>query len=853
MISAIRTPDQRLRVFVSSTLEELAAERSAARAAIEKLRLQPVMFELGARPHPAQKLYRAYLEASDIFIGIYGERYGWVGPGMDISGLEDEYLSAGDRPKLIYLKRPAEAQDPQLADMIARIRDSGSVSYKGFSTPEELQELIENDLAILLSEAYGYGTERPGESTTERPAEAMLPGDPTPLVGRDEEVREIVDMLSSGDVRLLTLTGPGGTGKSRLAVQVARSFAGRMRVGFVSLSTISSRPLVLPTIAQALEIRGGDGKPPDEALVEMLTSTPTLLVLDNLEQVLDAAPDIAQLLAKIQHLKVVVTSRAVLRLRGEREFVVRPLPVPDAKAGGDLVAYPAVRLFVDRARAVQPDLEPTPDQLAIVAEICRRLDGLPLAIELASARVRVLSLTSILERLVDRFALLGGGTRDLPDRQRTLRDTIDWSYQLLDEEEQAVFAQLAVFVGGRTLEAVEEVCNPDGDRDILGAITSFVEKSLLRREDGSGGEIRFTMLESIRAFALERLEAADEFPELRRRHANYFLRFAETASSQLRGPHGADWIRRMTEEDDNMRAALTWSQENDATLLLRFVALLAPFWIVNGNLGEGLAWTERALDGGQGDARLRAEVMRRQGEICWGMGQRDRASAVYEECQKLYEELGDEEGLDLTLRGIGRIALDVGDYAIARELYESSLKLQRKLGRTRNAAETLNNLGVVASLSGDHAAAMPLFEECASLFRELDDQQGIARADLNLSVTLRALGDLEQAEEYGKRSLKMWRDLGGKWDIADCLEALGSIAIDQNDARTGLVLLGAAEQLRIDIGAPRAPFDEELLMTAKNRAREQLGSAADGLLRSGRDIGLERAIDMALWQESLST
>jgi predicted ATPase len=592
-------------------------------------------------------------------------------------------------------------------------------------------------------------------------------------------------------------------------------------------------------------VRASDESPLEVALEQRLAAGPVLLVLDNFEQVLDAARDVARLLKRIPHLKVLVTSRAVLRVRGECEFTLEPFPIPEG-GPSDLGDEPAVRLFVERAHAVRPDLELGGAQLAIVTEICARLDGLPLAIELAAARVRLLSLDGLLQRLADRFALLSGGPRDLPDRQRTLRDTIDWSFQMLDEEEQSVFTSLGVFVGGRTLEAAEAVCNSDGTYDVLSAIASLVENSLLRRVETPDGESRFTMLESIHEFAREQLAASGRAAEVHRRHADYFRAFAEKAAARFRGPDGSAWIRRMVDEHGNIRAALSWARANEPRLLLPLIAAVAPFWMVHGDLGEALDWTQAGLASGEGDAHRRAEVMLHQAEIHWGLGRRDQAAEAYEECRKLYEELADEAGLDLALRGEARIALDIGDYERARDVYETSLRLRRKMGWTQGAAETLNNLGLVASLRGDHAGAVRLLEESVSLFSELEDRQGVARGALNLAVSLQALGEFDRAERLGKESLRTWWELEGKWDVADCLEALGEIAVDRHDLRKGMILLEAADRLRDDIAAPRAPYDEEAFVAARERARSGLGDESEDVALTARAMPLERVIDLAL-------
>ena len=514
----IRTPDQRVRVFVSSALQELAAERRAVRDAITELRLVPVMFELGARPHPPQNVYQAYLAQSQVFVGIYWQSYGWVAPGEQMSGLEDEYRLSAGMPRLIYVKSPAPDREPRLAEMLNRIKDSGDVSYQRFSDPEELQSLVQNDLAVLLSERFEMAHAGAGQAQ-EAPASA-LPAPATPLVGREREAEAVSELVLREGVRLVTLTGPGGVGKSRLALEVA----GRLRpsfadgVRFDDLAPVQRADLVAAAIAAGLGLRTSGG-PLIADVKAYLRPRRLVLLLDNFEQVTVAAPLVAELLAAAAGLVVLVTSRTVLRLSGEHEFPVAPLPAPPAgTAGGpqlaDLRQYPAVRLFVERAHAAAPGFELTSENAEAVAEICRRMDGLPLAIELAAARSRLLPPQALLARLDDRMSLLTEGARDLPERQRTLRNTLDWSFGLLSPAGQALFSRLGVFPGTFDLEAAEAVGGADGSApagqdqagEIIDTLASLVNASLVRETD-QAGQPRFWLLGTIRYYSRDRLRA----------------------------------------------------------------------------------------------------------------------------------------------------------------------------------------------------------------------------------------------------------------------------------------------------------------------------------------------------------
>ena len=477
----IRTPDQRVRVFVSSTLGELAAEREAASAAIRQLRLTPVLFELGARPYPPRDLYRAYLKQSDIFIGIYAESYGWVGPGMKVSGLEDEYRLSADKPRLVYTKKTSQ-REPRLTTLLEAIRAEGVVSYREFKDAGDLGALVADDLAVLLTERFVSPSA--AEPAAPPPA-APLPAPRWPLVDRVEELQMVTGLLRQADVGLVTLTGPGGVGKTSLALAAAHAAAGQFADGaaFISLETLTDSALIRDTVARQLRIPISPGQTLDQSLLAFFVPRQMLVLVDNVEQLVAGAPLLEQILARAPGLKVLATSRESLRIRSEKVVAVAPLALPEAGAPDDpgaLATVPAVALFVAFARDARPGFELTEANAAAVAEICRRLDGLPLALQLAAARLTVLSPAALLARLERRLPLLTHGPRDLPERQQTLRAAIAWSYDLLGAAEQRMFRQLAVFAGGFTLEAAEALTEggPD-DIDPLEAISSLIGQSLV--------------------------------------------------------------------------------------------------------------------------------------------------------------------------------------------------------------------------------------------------------------------------------------------------------------------------------------------------------------------------------------
>ena len=436
-----------------------------------------------------------------------------------------------------------------------------------------------------------------------------------------------------------------------------------------------------------LEVGETAGKPLVESLAGHLRGRSLLLVLDNFEQVLAAAPLLAELLTACPGLKVLVTSRAALHLSGEHEFPVPPLELPDPKHLPDLETlsqYEAVTLFIQRARAARPDFQVTNASAPAVAELCARLDGLPLAIELAAARVKLLSPQALLARLGRRLNLLTGGARDLPARQQTLRSAIDWSYELLEPDEQAMFARLAVFVGGCTLEAVEAVCHPGVDRplEVLDGLALLVDRSLLRQVEGTEGEPRFGMLETIREYAAERFEESGDAETWRQRHAGYYLALAEQAAPELLGPQQGTWLERLEREHDNLRAALGWALEHGgATLGLRLAVALGHFWAVRGHLSEGQAWLERALSRwSEAPAPARAGALSAAGHLAYIKGEYERAATLHEESLSVQRALGDQRGVALSLHNLGRVAHYSGDFERAAALYDESLAIRASIG-----------------------------------------------------------------------------------------------------------------------------------------------------------------------------
>jgi predicted ATPase/class 3 adenylate cyclase len=609
------------------------------------------------------------------------------------------------------------------------LRDLGERRLKDLFRPERVFQVVAPDLRSNFP---------PLKTMDERLNN--LPVQPTPLVGREKEVAEVGSLLRDGGVRLLTLTGPGGTGKTRLALQVAAEILDEFEGGvfFVPLANIADPALVAPTIAGVLEI-GEAGE--RRGLGGFLRDREILLVLDNFEQVVEAASLVGELLAGCPGLKALVTSRGLLRVYGEREYPVPAMGLPDPRGlppPDDLGGYEAVGLFVERARSVKSDFGITEQNASAVAGICIRLDGLPLAIELAAARVKLLPPEKILERLEsNRLKLLAGGARDLPERQQTLRGAIDWSYALLEEGDRTLFARLAVFSGGCTLEAMEEICAVE---DALEGAESLLDKSLIRQEETSRGEPRFAMLETIHEYARERLQEKDGAETVHRRHAEYYLTLAEESEPRLGGPEQVAWFERLETENDNLRAALSWAIERgEAGLGLRLAEALRPFWYARGDYVEGRGWVARFLG------------------------------------------------------SLAKLFVDKEDYVRAQDLYEEVFALARQMEDAPTLVPTLIDLGFIHLLQGNHTRATALGEEAITLSRERGYTADLARALNCLGWAALLGGDQERADDSFAQSLALYSEHGNKAIAAESLEGLACAAGARGEAGRSARLFGAAE------------------------------------------------------------
>jgi predicted ATPase/DNA-binding CsgD family transcriptional regulator len=682
-------------------------------------------------------------------------------------------------------------------------------------------------------------------------ARSDLPIPPTSLIGRERERSAIRVALAQEGVRLVTLTGPGGIGKTRLALDAATHLDPAIadQVTLVPLAAVRDSELVLPTIAQAIGVREGAGRPTRAAIEEVLRDRRLLLILDNLEHLLDAVPDIAWLLATSPGIRILATSRSRLQIQGEHEFAVLPLPLPEPDQVADF-ANPAVALFVARARAIDPAFEPTVANLPVIAEICGRLDGIPLAIELAAARVKVLPPDALLNRLDRRLPLLTGGARDLPDRLRTMRDAIAWSYGLLDADQQSRFRRLAAFTGGFTLhEAQALIGRPDNEDSLLDALAGLVDASLLRQSEREG-EPRFVMLETVREFGLEQLHECGEYDQVQSRHADIFLTFAEAATTRLRGAERTTWLERMERAHNNLRAALAWCVERrDTRRALRLAGALWQFWWWRAHLAEGRQWLERALalpDAGAWPI-ARARVLTGLGALAETQGDYTAAEQYHDAAERAWHESGDSRGLAISLLFRWLVAFNADDQERMTTLSTESLHLFRELDDPWGIAMSLMEQGVMAMRRQDHADAERILSEGIERFRAINDQWGVAICEGVLGNVATDQGDYARAASLLASSLSSLLLLNDLWGVATVLPAASRMAGEQGRFEWATRISGAIARMHETMGAPlKVPFRiryEQNLAAARAALGDEQFNAA---FAAGHAMTPEQAVAEAL-------
>jgi len=694
----------------------------------------------------------------------------------------------------------SESSEALLRDSLPEgitLKDLGEHRLKDFERSEHIFQVVTQDLPAEFP-----GLKSPDVSPNNLPVQL------TSFIGRSKEKDELKQMLSKE--RLLTLTGPSGSGKTRLALQVATEMIQHFKDGvfLVALAPITEPGLVASTIAQSLGTVESSGRSIMDSLKGHLQNKSLLLLLDNFEQVISAAPLVAELLVACSEIKILITSREGLRIRGESEYPVLPLALPNLKQLPPLESlsqYAAVELFIQRAEAAKPGFRITHETAPAVAEICYRLDGLPLAIELAAARVRLLPPRAMLTRLEHRLEFLTGGGRDLPARQQTLRNAIAWSYDLLDDNEQKLFRRLSVFVGGYTVDAVEVVAEDNPSRgSVLDRLESLLDKSLLQEVEATNSELRFMMLETLREFGLEQLEASGERATIQQRHASYFLSIAEQTEARLESAGQVEWINEMEQEHDNLRAALEWSKtaEGTADICLRLASALGLFWEARGYYTEGRELLAAILltEPARGRTAARARILTRAAELAYRQSDYSATMSFAGESLAIFREVGDRQGIASALVKLGNAATEMGDYATASGYLEEALKTWRELEDKHGIARTLISSGWVALRSGKYGLAKARLIEALALSRDLGDTRNIAFELSGLGEVALRQHHYLRATQLVEESLELRKQLGNKWGVGVSLGILGWIAMREEKWDHAIARLGESLEVRREIG-----------------------------------------------------
>ncbi|HUP28054.1 MAG TPA: tetratricopeptide repeat protein [Chloroflexia bacterium] len=783
-------------------------------------------------------------------------------------------LSAGHGGQILLSATTYQLVQDLASDDIA-FADRGEHMLRDLTRPQHIFQML----------VHGLPSDFPPLRTLSYRAN-NLPVNLTPLVGRGKELLEARRLLSVEEVRLLTLTGAGGTGKTRVALQLASDVLEQYADGVwvVELAGLNDQNLVTSTIAQALQVKAGGSEPILKVLETYLKEKQILLVLDNFEHVIDAASEIVHLLTMCANLRVVVTSRIALRVRGEHEYPVPGLSLPDSSHDStfdQIAESEAVRLFVQRAEAVRPGFKLNSGNAAAVSGICRHLDGLPLAIELAAPALRMFSPEAMLARLSRRLDLPVRGPRDLPSRQQTLRRTMEWSYDLLTDSERQLFCRLAVFRGGENLEAVEAVCNYDGALMVnaLDGLDALVSKSLLQVRQGRASEVRFNMLETIYEYALKKLEELPGARALQLAHARYFMQIAQDAEPQLRGELQALWLARLEDDHDNMRTALNTARgstsTNDLLIGMTLAGSLYRFWLVRGYFAEGreqltsllarvssLDAASNSVDSSGELIAAQAKVLLRLGALVWAQGDYRSARTYLDSSLEIYRAIDDKKGTAQSLLNLGNVDYYQLDYDAARSHYSEALILYQELSDDQGIATALMNIGNINYYLGQVTNARSLMEESLKLRRKLGDRQGIAQTLHSMADVVLSQSDFAVAEAMYTESLAIREELEDRWGIVECLEGLAFVAVQKAEALHKAVptavldralvshavcLLGGAHNLREAIGTPRPRAEMEAYDRIVGTAQSWLGEVAfQEAWHEGRSMSLGAAVAFGL-------
>ena len=792
-------------------------------------------------------------------------------------------MSAGHGNQTLISLATQELVRDKLPENIT-LHDLGERRLKDLIHPEHIYQL----------DVKGLAKEFPALKTLDVQLN-NLPTQLTPFIGREREIAAVLGLLRMPEVHLVTLTGPGGIGKTRLSLQIAADLLDEYRDGvwFVELASVTDPELVLPTIASTFKVKESAETTIEQALHDHLRKRELLLVLDNFEQVVSAAPKITQLLNAASKINIVVSSREVLRLRGEHSYPVPPLGLPDSKrhqTAAVLAQYEAIALFVQHAQAVNPSFVLDEDNASIIADICSRLDGLPLALELAAARTRLFKPAVMLEKLKNKLDVLTSGARDLPRRQQTIRSTIDWSYDLLVDAEKVLFARLGIFVGGWTLDSAESVCSADGSVNVSNGIESLLDKSLIRQIEGNNSETRFTMLETIREYAHEKLSQGADFDSIRHKHAKHLTALLENVFNAAGSSEEVTWFARLDEEFDNLRSAMEWTLQSDQPDLAFLAARPFYYWRQRANYREPLNWLERAFAiRADISANQRAHALSKAGALAENLGEMVSAKKYFEAALNIYREVNDQAGISNVFNSLGGIARSEGDFENARQLYEESLRLDGSV--SFGTSMTLLNLGTLARIRSDWEESHAHFLRARGICEQLDMETGVSYADYFLGVLALVQGKLDEAQTYletskkaswlqqsplfsgnldgvmgyvllrkgqveqarpllfkGLQSAAGFLDQGADpWDPVIITEGIARLDLIDNHLERAAQLFGVSWSARLSDEFPLTEFERPEYEARINTIRARLGDETfNALFEKGKAMSLKDAIAFAL-------
>jgi predicted ATPase len=847
----ILTPDQRLRVFVSSTLQELAEERSAVKQAIQQIHLNPVLFEMGARPHAPRNLYRQYLAQSQIFIGIYWERYGWVAPEENVSGLEDEYNLSGNMPKLIYIKQSEGHREDRLKELIHRIQEDDEVSYKTFSTAKELGNLIINDLALLLTERFNL-TIQNGEAAEEQKIFDSIPSIPSPIIGREKNVTEVLELLQKPDTRLVTLSGPGGIGKTRLAIETARRLKSDFRDGaaFVPLAPVKDHQLVAETICYHLGLKSSGNLL--ESLKLFLEEKSFLLVLDNFEQVIEAASILDDLLFAAPGLKIVVTSRERLALSFEQIYNVPTLPDTCPEGPKDEEDYPpAMLLFIQRAKTIQPFFTVTTSNRDVIYKICRRLEGLPLAIELAAGQINLFSPAMLLDKLENSLDVLQATFRDIPTRQKTMRNTIAWSFELLSQEEQNLLMHMSIFNSGCRLDAIESMVGMEG-HELYYMLGSLIDKSLVFKQD-EGTVMRFQMLEYIREFSVDKLKASGKYDDAKEKLADFYHHCLQRIKLQQNKVDHNEILQCLENEHNNLRQVMDFLlAKKELKKLTELAWTLWLFWWVNAHTKEGYTWMKKvwyAYHAGNEkfDDYTLSLLATNVGTMAFLQRDMEIFNASLVKYYSLIRQQSDDELVATASLIVGVVKTIIHEHEEAEIILQISLERYKRIGLTSGISFALSALGRNSIYDGQKLAdARKYYEESMVIAKQ--DENAISEIICLAGFALcEVMAKNSEAKKYLREIIRMSQQIHFYEALAWSMEIWALVSINEDNYVHAVTLMGAVDHLRDTTQLPVWDDLHAIIMDANVKLHHLLGKEVfDQAWYKGVDMSLDKMLEYAM-------